>query len=166
MISETTVSTINEPRVSWPVVVAAAVPVCLATLGVIVFVAFELFGRTLSSDGPTRNLAEAAALGSVSEVVRFLQAGEDPNRLVDVRPYAISSAIHRVTGLEAAVWHRSAQLMQLLDRTGAIGDGETRRRLACLAIDLRVQEIVEYLAPKGADWCVPGQMVAEIEARR
>jgi hypothetical protein len=165
VISESSVSTATESRVSLPVLVAVAAPVSLATLGVIVFVVFELFGRTLSSNGPTRNLAEAAALGSVSEVVRFLQAGEDPNRLVDVRPYAISSAIHRVTGLEAAVWHRSAELMRLLDRTGAIGDGETRRRLTCLAVDLRVQEIVEYLSPTGASWCVPGQMVGEIEAR-
>jgi hypothetical protein len=165
VISESSVSTTAESRVSLPVLVAAAAPVSLATLGVIVFVVFELCGRTLGSNGPTRNLAEAAALGSVSEVVRFLQAGEDPNRLVEVRPYAISSAIHRVTGLEAAVWHRSAELMRLLDRTGAIGDGETRRRLTCLAVDLRVQEIVEYLSPNGASWCVPGQMVGEIEAR-
>ena len=133
-------------------------------MAVIVFALFEISGRTLSSEGPLRNLAEAAAMGSVSEVVRFLQAGEDPNTLVDVRPFAISSAIHRVTGLEAAVWHRSAQLMQLLDRTGAIGDGETRRRLTCLAADLRVDEIVKYLSPNGAS-CVPGEMVAEIEKR-
>jgi len=156
---------ISEPRVSTPVLLAAAVPVCLATLAVMVFVLFEISGRTLSSEGPMRNLAEAAAMGSVSEVVRFLQAGEDPNRLVDVRPFAISSAIHRVTGLEAAVWHRSAPLIQLLDRTGAIGHGETRRRLTCLAADVRVEEIVKYLAPDGASWCVPGQMIAEIEAR-
>jgi hypothetical protein len=155
----------SEPRVSVPVLLAAAAPVCLATLAVIVFVVFELSGRTLSSEGPLRNLAEAAAMGSVSEVVRFLQAGEDPNRLVEVRSFAISSSIRRVTGLEAAVWHRSAQLIQLLDRAGAIGNGETRRRLTCLAADLRVEEIVTYLAPDGASWCVPGQMVAEIEAR-
>jgi hypothetical protein len=104
-------------------------------------------------------------MGSVSEVARFLQAGEDPNKIVEVRPFAISSAIRRVTGLEAAVWHRSAPLMKLLDGTGAIGDGETRRRVTCLAVDLRVEEIVRYLAPDGASWCVPGQMVAEIEAR-
>jgi hypothetical protein len=45
-----------------------------------------------------RNLAEAAAMGSDSEVVRFLQAGEDPRRLVEVRPFAISSSIRRVHG--------------------------------------------------------------------
>jgi hypothetical protein len=157
-------SVTSEARISRPVLVAAAAPVCVATLAVIVFVVFESSGRTLSSEGPLRNLAEAAAMGSVSEVVRFLQAGEDPNTVVEVRPFAISSSIRRVTGLEAAVWYRSAQLIQLLDRTGAMGDGETRRRVTCLASDLRVEEIVTYLAPDGAS-CVPGQIVAEIQAR-
>lgn len=150
---------------SAPVLLAAAAPVVLATLAVVVFMLFEWSGRTLSSEGPTRNLAEAAAIGSLSEVVRFLQAGEDPNTLVDVRPFAISSSIHRVTGLEAAVWYRSSELMQLLDRAGAIRDDETRHRLTCLATDLRVEDIVKYLAPDGATPCVPGQVVAEIEAR-
>jgi hypothetical protein len=147
------------------VLIAAAAPVVLATVAVVVFVVFELFGRTLSSDGPTKNLAEAAALGSVSEVARFLQAGEDPNQVVDVRPYAISSSIRRVTGLEAAVWHRSAQLMKFLDQAGTIRDSETRRRLACLAVDLRVDEIVEYFSPDGAPSCTPGDGVAAIQAR-
>lgn len=155
----------SEPRLSPVVLVATVAPACLVTFAAIVFTAFEWSGQTLSSEGPLRNLAEAAAVGSASEVVRFLQAGEDPNTLVDVRPFAISSSIHRVTGLEAAVWYRSSELMQLLDRAGAIRDDETRHRLTCLAMDLRVEDIVKYLAPDGAPPCVPGQVVAEIEAR-
>jgi hypothetical protein len=53
-----------------------------------------------------RNLAEAAAMGSVSEVVRFLQAGEDPNTLVEVRPFAISSVDpsgHRSRGRRSGI---------------------------------------------------------------
>lgn len=145
--------------------VAAVAPACLATLAVIVFTLFEWSGRTLSSEGPTRNLAEAAAIGSASEVVRFLQAGEDPNRLVDVRPFVISSSIRRVTGLEAAMWDRSVHMIQLLDRAGAIADDATRRRLTCLAADLHVDDVVKYLAPDGAPQCAPGQVIAEIESR-
>ena len=156
----------DEARVSPLVLIAAAAPVCVATLAVVVFVLFEVSGRTLSSEGPLRNIAEAAATGSVSEVVRFLHAGQDPNALVEVRPFAISSSIRRVTGLEAAVWYRSVDLMQLFDRGGAIGNGETRRRLACLAADLRAEDIVVYLAPDGASWCAAGQTIAEIEARQ
>ncbi len=132
---------------------------------VVVFSASELFGYTLWSYGPTVNLAEAAALGSASEVVRRLDAGENPARLVAVRPFAISSSVTRVTALEAAVWSRSAELMQLLDRTGAIADGETREHLSCLAKDLRVEEIVEYLSPKGPSQCVPEQALKVVVAR-
>jgi hypothetical protein len=85
--------------------------------------------------------------------------------VVEVRPYAISSSIRRVSGAEAAVWSRSIELITLLDRFGAISEPENRRRLTCLAADLRVEDVLEYLAPKGAAWCVPGQVVAEIEAR-
>jgi hypothetical protein len=148
------------------VLIAAATPVCLATLAVCVFVVFEVSGRTLSSEGPMRNVAEAAAMGSISEVVRFLDAGENPNAVVEVRPFAISSSIRRVSGVEAAVWYRSGQLMQLLDRRGAMAEEETRRRVTCLAVDLHADEIVSYLAPDGASSCVPGQAIAEIEARQ
>jgi hypothetical protein len=154
-----------ERRVSRPVLVAAAAPACLVTLGVVVFMLFEMSGRTLSSEGPTRNIAEAAALGSDSTVMRLLLAGEDPNQVVEVRPYAISSSIRRVSGVEAAIWNHSIQLITLLDRVGTIGEGENRRRLTCLAADLHVDNIIEYLAPNGASWCMPGQTVAEIEAR-
>jgi hypothetical protein len=165
VIDEPHVAPADATRVSAPVLIAAAGPVVLATLGVMVFVVCEMLGQTLSSAGPTRNLAEAAAIGNVSEVARFLHAGEDPNRIVEVRPYAVSSSIRRVTGLEAAVWHRSARLMKFFDQAGAIGHDEARRRLACLAADLRVDEIVEYLSPDGASSCVPGEVVADIEAR-
>jgi hypothetical protein len=147
------------------VLVAAAAPVCLVTLGVIVFVLFEWSGRTLFSEGLPRNIAEAAALNSDSIVMRLMIAGEDPSRVVDVRPFAISSAVRRVSGLEAAVWGHSLELMTFFDRAGAIGDGEHRRRLACLAADLGHEDMVEYLAPTGAPECEAGRMVAEVEAR-
>jgi hypothetical protein len=154
-----------EPRISLPVLVAAAAPVCLVTLGVIVFSLFELSGRTLSSEGPPRNIAEAAALNGDSTVMRLLKAGEDPARVVDVRPFAISSAVRRVSGVEAAVWAQSLELITLFDRAGAIGEGEKRRTLACLAADLGHEDIVEYLAPNGAPECEAGRAVAEVEAR-
>jgi len=93
----------SEPRSSRLALIAAVVPPCAATFALIVFVVFESFGHTISSEGPLRNLAEAAAMGSISEVVRFLATGDDPNRIVTVRPYVISSSVTRVTALEARV---------------------------------------------------------------
>jgi hypothetical protein len=150
---------------SLPVLVATAAPACLVTVGVIVFVLFDLSGRTLFSEGQPRNIAEAAALNSDSTVMRLMIAGEDPAQVVDVRPFAISSAVRRASGLEAAVWGNSLELITLIDRAGAIGDGENRRRLTCLAADLRHEDIVEYLAPNGASGCEEGRVAAEVEAR-
>ena len=155
----------NNTRPSRVPLIAAAIPPCAATFALIVFVVLESFGHTISSEGPLRNLAEAAAMGSISEVVRFLSAGEDPNRIVTVRPYVISSSVTRVTALEAAVWHRSAELMKLLDRAGAIVDRDTRDHLTCLASDIRVDEIVNYFAPKGTPHCVPQEALNAIVER-
>jgi hypothetical protein len=144
---------------------AAALPAVMATLAVIVFVVTELSGHTLFSKGPDQNLAEAAAMGRLSEVVRFLDAGQDPNQIVTVRPHVISSSVTRVTALEAAVWHRSAAQMALFDRAGAITSAETRHHLACLASDLRVDEIVGFLSPDGPPRCVPDDVLSAIVAR-
>ena len=155
----------NDLRPSRLPLIAAVVPPCVTTFALIVFVIVESFGHTISSEGPLRNIAEAAAMGSSSEVVRFLAAGEDPNRIVTVRSYVISSSIKRVTALEATVWYRSAPLMKLLDRAGAIEDRDTRDHLTCLASDLRVDEVVSYLSPKDPPRCVPGETLNVILAR-
>jgi hypothetical protein len=146
-------------------VLAVALPICAATAAVAAFSVSELFGHTMWSYGPARNLAEAAALGSASEVMRRLDAGEDPAALVSVRPHVISSSVIRVTALEAAVWSRSAAMMRLLDRSGAITSDESRRHLECLAADLRVDEIVQFLAPAGAPACVPDETLNRIIER-
>jgi hypothetical protein len=146
-------------------VLAVALPICAATAATTAFSVSELFGHSMWSHGPSRNLAEAAALGSASEVMRRLEAGEDPAALVPVRPHVISSSVTRVTALEAAVWHRSAALMQLFDRSGAMTADDSRRHLTCLAADLRVDEIVRFLSPAGVPECVPGETVDGIIAR-
>jgi hypothetical protein len=126
----------------------------------------ELRGETPFSYGPVRNIAEAAAMGHASEVLRFLGDGQDPNKVWPVRRDIISSTITRVTALEAAIWSRRVQLIELLDRQGAIDD-ESRRHLTCLANDLEspVEEIVRYLAPQGPLNCPPGQAIAAVLER-
>ena len=144
---------------------AVAGPVVLATLAVITFSAQELRGEAPFSYGPVRNIAEAAAMGHASEVLRLLGAGEDPNQVWPVRRDIISSTITKVTALEAALWSRHVQLVELLDRQGAIVNDESRRYLTCLANDLPVEEIVKYLSPKGPPDCVQGQAIAVVLER-
>ena len=145
---------------------AVAAPVALMTAAVLTFTALELRGDTPLSYGPMRNIAEAAALGHASEVLRLRAAGQDPNRVWTVRENMISSTSMEVTALEAAIWSRRVQLIELLDRQGAIVGDESRRHLACLARDLASEEIVEYLSPRHrALDCVPGQTLDRVVER-
>ena len=144
--------------------VMAAAPAVLATLGVLAFAGREMSGTTPFSDGPPRNVAEAAGTGQVAAVLRFLRAGEDPTRFWPVRPDLISSTVTRPTGLEAAVWTGSG-LMELLDRRGYIRDEGTRQHLTCLAKDIGKQEVVVYLSPGRTPSCEPGAALETVRDR-
>jgi hypothetical protein len=143
---------------------AAALPPIVVTLAIGLFALAESFGYTPLSYGPPVNVAEAAGMGSATEVVRLLQRGGDPNRLDYVRPQIISSSVTRVTALEAAIWSRRVELVRLLDTRGAIADDASRHHLACLAADINARDIVQYLAPNGAA-CEPQAEAKAVVAR-
>ena len=82
--------------------------------------------------GAPINIAEAAAQGSAAEVVRRVRQGEDPRGIRALRPESISSSVLRASALEAAVWSREVELVELLDRLGAF-QGNERERIGCLA---------------------------------
>jgi len=136
--------------------VAIAGPVVVATLMIVAFSGLELLGRTPFAVGPFRNVAEAAGLGAASDVLRMLGNGEDPNRVMPVRGEIISSSVKQATALEAAIWSRRLELLELLDRRGAIVDMQSRRHLACLASDLSALDIAEYLSRHTSPDCVRG----------
>jgi hypothetical protein len=137
--------------------IALAGPAVVATLMIVTFSSLELLGHTPSAVGPFRNIAEAAGMGAASEVLRLLGNGEDPNRLLPIRGEIISSSVRQATALEAAIWSRRRELLELLDRRGAIVDAPTRQHLACLAGDLDARDIVEFLSPGRALACEHGR---------
>ena len=149
----------------WLLALAATLPLAVVTAGVLVFAALDAGGRTPSSDGSLRNVAEAAAMGQASEVIRMLREGQDPNRIYELRREIISSTVTRATALEAAIWSRRAQQVELLDRAGGIRDRESRHYLACLAADVQVDEVVEYLSPDGPPECAAGEALKQVLAR-
>lgn len=149
----------------WMLALAVTLPLAAVTIAVLVFAARDVGGRTPSSWGELQNVAEAAAMGQASEVMRMLREGQDPNRIYAVRPEVISSSVTRVTALEAAIWSRRAQQVELLDRAGAIRDQESRHYLACLAADLPVDEVVQYLSPGGPPQCTAGEAIKQVVAR-
>ena len=134
-------------------------------IGIVWVATGESVGATPFGGLVPRNSAEAAALGSPSHLLRFLGRGEDPHRVYDVRTEVISSAVARATTLEAAMWSRQLEMIQLLDREGAIPLGPDRRALACLAADLQMEEIVEYLVPEGTSDCESGVAIGRVAAR-
>ena len=121
-------------------------------------------GVAACSDEPA-NLAEAAGMGTLPEVLRFIWEGADSTRVENVRPDIISSEITKVTAPEAAIWARRVQLVRLMEREGAFGGEADRPHLACLARALQVAEIVEHLAPQGSPDCDPERTIAQIVAR-
>ena len=152
-------------RQSTVAVVMVLAPMLAAMALLLVFTVGELNGvRPFSYQAPS-NLAEAAGMGLLPEVLRFIREGGDSTRVENVRPDIISSEITKVTAPEAAIWARRVQLVRLMEREGAFGARADRPHLACLARALQVVEIVEYLAPHGTADCDPDQVIAQIAAR-
>ncbi len=144
--------------------VALLVPLCAAMAGIGLITAGERAGAAPFAGLAPQNSAEAAGLASAGDLLRFLRNGEDLRRVYVVRPEIISSAVRRATTLEAAMWSRQVELVQLLDRWSAF-DRNERAALACLAADLRIDDIVEYLAPDGTAHCEPGEALERVLAR-
>jgi hypothetical protein len=143
----------------------AALPPALATVGVLWFSGSELAGRTPFSFGPPVNIAEAAGLGSGAEVLRLLRAGEDPSLVLPIRREIISSTVTKASAVEAAVWSRKVQLVELLVREGALTDPQQRHHVLCLSRDVGVGEIVEYLGKTDSAPCEDGSTQAAVQAR-
>ena len=121
---------------------ALLAPLGVAAAAVVLVAAGERLGAAPLTGLVPQNSAEAAGLASAGEVLRFLRRGDDPRRVYAVRPEIISSAVRRVTTLEAAMWSRQLELVQLLDGLVAFDRGE-RAALACLAADLRIDDVVK-----------------------
>ena len=145
--------------------IALLAPVCLATAGLAWVAVGERVGARPFAGLVPENSAEAAALGDAGDLMRFLHGGENPRQVYSVRAEVISSAVLRATTYEAAMWAREASMIRLLDREAGAGGHEERRELACLAADLEIEEVVEYLSPEGTASCEPGDAIARLLAR-
>jgi hypothetical protein len=143
----------------------AVMPPALATAGIVCFSLAEISGRTPFSSGPPANIAEAAGLGSGAELLRLLREGQDPHAVLPLSPDVISTTVTRASAVEAAVWSRRFQVVELLDREGALKDPAQRHAVLCLARDVGVEEIVAYLAKTDSVPCEDGRALAAVQAR-
>lgn len=145
----------------------AALVVCLPLLAVTGGVAWVAVGERTGSHplslSPARNSAEAAAAADPAAMLRFMRQGDDPTRVKPVRPELISSEVLFATTLEAAMWARELNIVRLLDDEGAIVGADQRLELACLAEDLDLMAVAEYLVPERT--CEPGAALRRVKAR-
>jgi hypothetical protein len=154
-----------ERRLSTVLALAISLPVVAATAWMLVIMAGERAGAAPFSAPPWRNSAEAAAAGDAATMLLLIRQGDDPTRVHHVPPGLISSAIARVTTLEAAIWSRSISMIRVLDREGAIVGADQRHDLACLAVDLDAPETADYLVPAAQRTCVPGRAADRVAQR-
>jgi hypothetical protein len=147
-----------------PVGVAlTALPVAVVAAATLWIAAGEWRGRNALAAPPFRNSAEAAAAGDAPAALRFLRMGDNPSLIHPIRGDIISADVRSATTLEAALWSRHIEMIRVLDREGAIVDADQRRELACLALDLDLPDVAEYLAP--GQVCVKGDALRRVVAR-
>jgi hypothetical protein len=153
-------------RFAVAVAIGLLLPIGVATIGVAGVASGELLGSHPFAGLAARNSAEAAALADAAGLLRFLRRGEDPHAVYPVRPEVISSAILQATTVEAAMWSRQVEMIELLDREGVIHGGEERASLTCLAVDLEIDDVVDYLtAADNPSRCEAGEALARVTAR-
>ena len=140
-------------------------PLCAALAWLAVVMVAERAGAMAFAGDSPRNLAEAAALGRADDVIRRLRHGEDPYRVYDVRPEVISSSVLRASPLEAALWSRQIQMIDMLTREGVIYSAEQRQELACLAADIDLDDVVDYLSTGAPPSCIAGASIKRVMAR-
>ena len=103
-----------------------------------------------------RNLSEAAAFRDSGALVRQVDAGEDPDRPVEVRAAVILSEPDTLAPIEAAAASREVTMVQLLLDLGASPDAETWRRAWCISDAQSVRDLLALHRPEGAlEECAP-----------
>jgi hypothetical protein len=96
-------------------------------------------------------LAEAAALRDNGEVVRLIEAGEDPNRATTVRADFLRNDALTITPLEAAVGSDRVDIMEVLLEQGARLDAATWNHLMCFATAIEADESRAFLEERRPD---------------
>lgn len=138
-------------------VIRIALPPIVGFLLLAAYVAAEALGFHGLARPEAETVSEAAALGHAARALELMAAGQNPNGRFHVRPGMLDSGEHDLRPLEAAILGRHAELVRLLQRSGATQPD--RARAACLA-RARLPEVLPDL---GASPTVPPDSPADIE---
>jgi hypothetical protein len=107
------------------------------------YVAAEALGFRAYAVSEAQTVSEAAARGEAARAVQLIAAGQSPDTAQRVRAGILDHVSHDLTPIEAAILGRHAELVRLLQRTGAThGD---LRRATCFA-RMRLPKVLPDLA--------------------
>ena len=134
-----------------------AAPPLAGFLLVAAYVVAEALGFQGLARPEAVTVSEAAALGQAARALQLIAEGQDPNGRHHVREDLLDHASHEFTPIEAAILGRHAELVRLLQRSGA------RRwdaaRTACFA-RMRLPEVLMDL---GASDTPTADQYADVE---
>ena len=126
---------------------ALAAPACLVTAMMIGWLVLAPFDRHPMWHEPDLNLSEAAAVRDVGEIVRLIEASEDPDAARDVRPGYLADTAVRVTPLEAAVASKDVESVRILLLNGATMTRGIWHHLRCTTDSDEVRGYLDRVRP-------------------
>jgi hypothetical protein len=119
------------------------------------YVGAEALGFRMLAAPEAATISEAAALGHAARVLELIAAGQDPNARFPVRPSILDAGGRELAPLEAAILGRHAELVRLLQRSGAT---QPSPRATCLA-RARLPDVLPDL---GAESAAPTDSLVDI----
>jgi hypothetical protein len=123
---------------------ALMVPGCLIMAGLFFSFALASFDQHLMWPQPALNLSEAAANRDLGEIVRLIQASEDPDAPREVR---LADTTVLATPLEAAVASKDVESVRVLLTNGATMTGAVWHHLRCVTDSEEMREFLDRRRP-------------------
>ena len=123
---------------------ALMVPGCVIMAGLFLSFALGMFDRHLMWPQSGLNLSEAAANRDLGEIVRLIQASEDPDAPREVR---LADTTVLATPLEAAVASKDVESVRVLLTNGATMTGAVWHHLRCGTDSEEMREFLDRRRP-------------------
>ena len=126
---------------------ALAAPACLVAavlLGWLLLVPFDHHPMWTERD---LNLSEAAAVRDLGEIVRLIEASEDPDAARDVRPGYLADTTVHLTPLEAAVASKDVESVRILLLNGATMTKGSWHHLRCMTENDEIRGYLDRIRP-------------------
>jgi hypothetical protein len=129
---------------------ALAAPGCLVTAALLAWLLLVPFDRHPMWTERDLNLSEAAAVRDLGEIVRLIDASEDPDAVRDVRSGYLADTTVRLTPLEAAVASKDVESVRILLLNGATMTTGSWHHLRCMTESDEVGGYLDRIRPAGA----------------